>query len=133
MSEMILHHYAASPYSEKVRAMLGYTGMRWESVTVREMPPRPALHLLASGYRRIPVAQIGADIFCDSKAIAVEIARISGKADLSMETCDPEVRAYANRAESEFILACQNFLGMAGTFSGTIIWAKLLRGGPGDL
>jgi hypothetical protein len=29
---------------------------------------------------------------------------------LSLETCDPEVRTYANLMESEFILAC---LGMA--------------------
>jgi len=106
MSDMILYHYATSPYCEKVRAMLGYTGMRWASVTVREMPPRPVLHRLAGGYRRVPVAQIGADIFCDSKAIAAEIARISGKADLSLETCDPEVRAYANRMESQVMLAC---------------------------
>ena len=106
MSDMILYHYATSPYCEKVRAMLGYTGLRWQSVTVREMPPRPELYRLAGGYRRVPVAQIGADIFCDSKLIASEIARTSGKADLSLETCDPEVRAYANRAESEFMLAC---------------------------
>jgi glutathione S-transferase len=86
--------------------MLGYAGLRWESVTVREMPPRPELYRLAGGYRRVPVAQIGADVFCDSRAIAVEIARMSGRTDLSLEDCDPEVRAYANRAESEFLLAC---------------------------
>ena len=106
MSDMIVYHYDTSPYCEKVRAMLGYTGMRWESVIVREMPPRPELHRLAGGYRRVPVAQIGADIFCDSRVIAAEIARISGKADLSVDSCDPEVRAYANSAESEFMLAC---------------------------
>ena len=106
MSDLILHHYDLSPYSEKIRAMLGYTGLRWESVTVPEMPPRPSLNRLTGGYRRIPVAQIGADIFCDSRTIATEIARISGRADLSLETCDPEVRAYANRMDSEFFLAC---------------------------
>jgi glutathione S-transferase len=103
---MILYHYATSPYCEKVRAMLGYAGLYWESVTVREMPPRPELYRLAGGYRRVPVAQMGADIFCDTKTITAEIARMSGKPELSLETCDPEVRAYANRAESEFILAC---------------------------
>lgn len=43
MSDLILHHYALSPFSEKVRAMLGYAGLDWQSVTVREMPPRPML------------------------------------------------------------------------------------------
>jgi glutathione S-transferase len=121
MSDMILYHYATSPYCEKIRAMLGYTGMRWESVTVREMPPRPELYRLAGGYRRVPVAQIGADIFCDSKAIAAEIARISGKAALSLDTCDPEVRAYANSAESEFMLAC------LGSAMGKKMIKKMLR------
>lgn len=33
------------------------------------MPPRPALASLAGGYRRIPVLQLGADVFCDSNLI----------------------------------------------------------------
>jgi glutathione S-transferase len=106
MSELILHHYDLSPFSEKIRAMLGYTGLPWESVTLPEMPPRPSLDRLTGGYRRIPVAQIGADIFCDSRIIASEIARMSDKPELSLEACDPEVRAFANRADSEFFLAC---------------------------
>ncbi|HBC20217.1 MAG TPA: glutathione S-transferase family protein, partial [Alcanivorax sp.] len=53
MSDLILHHYALSPFSEKVRAMLGYAGLDWQSVTVREMPPRPMLAPLAGGYRKI--------------------------------------------------------------------------------
>ncbi|MBG32222.1 MAG: glutathione S-transferase, partial [Alcanivorax sp.] len=62
MSDLILHHYALSPFSEKVRAMLGYAGLDWQSVTVREMPPRPMLAPLAGGYRKILVAQSGADV-----------------------------------------------------------------------
>lgn len=121
MSDMILYHYALSPYSEKIRAMLGYTGMSWESVTVREIPPRPQLNRLAGGYRRVPVAQIGADIFCDSKTIAAEIARISGKANLALETCDHEVQEFANRLDSEFLLAC------FGTALGNSLIKKLLK------
>ena len=40
MSELILHHYTLSPFSEKARAMFGYAGLEWQSVTVAEMPPR---------------------------------------------------------------------------------------------
>jgi len=36
MSELILHHYTLSPFSEKARAMLGYAGLQWQSVTVAE-------------------------------------------------------------------------------------------------
>ena len=121
MSDIILLHYPTSPYCEKVRAMLGYTGVRWGSVTVVEKPPRPELYLLAGGYRRVPVAQIGGDIFCDSKAIATEIARMSGKPGLAMETCDREVAAYANSAESEFMLAC-----LGSAFGGNMI-KKMLK------
>ena len=84
MQEFILYHYAMSPFSEKVRAMLGYAGLSWQSVIVREMPPRPMLSALAGGYRKVPVAQSGADVFCDSRAIADEIARLSGKPELSL-------------------------------------------------
>jgi len=121
MSDIILFHYALSPFSEKIRAMLGYTGMSWESVTVREMPPRPELEQLAGGYRRIPVAQIGADIFCDSRTIADEIAGISGRANLALETCDREVQEFANRLDSEWFLAC------FGTALGKNLIKKLLK------
>lgn len=106
MSDIVLYHYELSPFSEKIRAMLGYTGMRWESVIVPEMPPRPHLDQLAGGYRRVPVAQVGADIFCDSRMIAAEIARISGKANLALENCDHEVQEFSDRLDSEFFLAC---------------------------
>jgi len=42
------------------------------------MPPRPLPEALAGGCRKIPVARIRADVFCDTKTIAAEIARISG-------------------------------------------------------
>ena len=62
--EWVLHHYEASPYAEKIRLMFGYTGLRWHSVISPPMPPRPNLDPLTGGYRRIPVAQKGADLFC---------------------------------------------------------------------
>ena len=38
MDDLILHHYAASPFSEKVRLVLGFKGLAWQSVTVPVMP-----------------------------------------------------------------------------------------------
>lgn len=103
---LILFHYPLSPFSEKIRAMLGFSGIPWQSVTVREMPPRPLLQQLAGGYRKIPVAQIGADVFCDSRCIATEIARRARKPRLALERCSAAEQAFAARSDGEVFLAC---------------------------
>ena len=66
MSELILHHYAGSPFSEKVRLILGYKRMAWRSVIVPAVLPKPDVLALTGGYRRTPFMQIGADIYCDT-------------------------------------------------------------------
>ena len=73
--EIILHHYDTSPFSEKVRLMLGIKGLAWRSVIQPVIMPKPDLIPLTGGYRRIPVMQIGADIYCDSQVILAEIER----------------------------------------------------------
>ncbi len=70
MATLVLHHYDASPYSEKVRAMLGFKRLDWASVGMPAIMPKPDLTVLTGGYRRAPVLQIGADIYCDSALIA---------------------------------------------------------------
>ncbi|MFI4965860.1 MAG: glutathione S-transferase family protein [Caulobacterales bacterium] len=71
--EIILHHYDTSPFSEKVRVMLGAKGLSWRSVIQPVIMPKPELVPLTGGYRRIPVLQIGADIYCDTQAILAEL------------------------------------------------------------
>jgi len=68
--EILLHQYAVSPFSEKVRKLLAFKGMRWRSVDQPIIAPKPKLIPLTGGYRRIPVLQIGADIYCDTALIA---------------------------------------------------------------
>lgn len=75
MSEIILHHYDTSPFSEKVRLALGIKGLAWRSVIQPVIMPKPDLIPLTGGYRRIPVMQIGADIYCDSQVILAELDR----------------------------------------------------------
>lgn len=70
---IILHHYDPSPYSQKMRSMLGWKGVHWRSVKHPWLPPRPELTALTGGNRRIPVLQVGADIVCDSN-LAVRVA-----------------------------------------------------------
>lgn len=105
-SSLILHHYPLSPYSQKIRAMLGYTNLEWQSVITAEAPPRPKLFPLTGGYRKIPVAQSGADIFCDSRIIAREIAVLSGHEELLQENLSEAATAWMNRAEGELFFAC---------------------------
>jgi glutathione S-transferase len=81
MSEFILHHYEASPFSEKVRLMFGVKGLAWRSVIQPNIMPKPDLVPLTGGYRRIPVMQIGADVYCDTQVILAEIAARSGGVD----------------------------------------------------
>lgn len=103
---MILHHYAMSPFSAKARAMLGHAGLSWQSVVVREMPPRPHLAALAGGYRKIPVAQIGADVFCDTRIIAAEIASLSGRPLLDPASCSEAARDFARVTDLQVFMDC---------------------------
>jgi glutathione S-transferase len=70
MTELILHHFEISPFAEKVRAILGFKRLAWRSVLVPVVMPKPDVVALTGGYRRTPVLQIGADIYCDTALIA---------------------------------------------------------------
>jgi glutathione S-transferase len=74
-SEIILHNYPQSPVAEKVRVALGIKGLSWRSVQIPRLPPKPMLTTLTGGYRRTPVMQIGADMYCDSHCILQELER----------------------------------------------------------
>jgi glutathione S-transferase len=76
MTDIILHHYDLSPFSEKIRLALGFKGLAWQSVKVEGVPPRPLLNALTGGYRRLPVLQVGADIYCDTNVIFRALERI---------------------------------------------------------
>ncbi len=67
---LILHHYNPSPFAEKIRLVLGAKGLPWASVIIPNIMPKPDLMPLTGGYRRTPVLQIGADIYCDTGMIA---------------------------------------------------------------
>ncbi|MBV9247684.1 MAG: glutathione S-transferase family protein [Acetobacteraceae bacterium] len=76
MADLILHHYALSPYSEKIRVAMGLKGLEWRSVLISPVVPRPDLMPLTGGYRRTPVLQIGANIYCDTQLILRTLERL---------------------------------------------------------
>lgn len=77
MTEIILHHYALSPFGEKIRRILAYKRLTWHSVDQPIMMPKPDLTPLTGGYRRIPVLQLGADIYCDTACIARRLEELA--------------------------------------------------------
>jgi glutathione S-transferase len=70
MTHVILHQYAISPFSEKVRAILGYKKAAWSAVDIPMVMPKPDLVALTGGYRKTPVLQMGCDVYCDTPLIA---------------------------------------------------------------
>ena len=76
MNDILLHHYEFSSFSEKVRAALGLKRLAWRSVDIPGLPPRPLLAPLTGGYRRVPVLQVGADIWCDTNIILPALERL---------------------------------------------------------
>ncbi len=76
MSDIILHHFASSPFAEKVRLALGLKGLAWSSVDIPMVMPKPLLTALTGGYRKTPVMQVGADIYCDTQGIALALEKL---------------------------------------------------------
>src|SRR5579862_9083211 len=73
--DIILHNYPNSPFSEKIRVAFGIKKLPWRSVIQPVIMPKPDLIPLTGGYRKTPVMQIGADIFCDTQIIIREIEK----------------------------------------------------------
>ena len=75
MNDLILHHYPSSPFSEKIRLILGHKKLPWRSVLIPPIMPKPDVVALTGGYRKTPVLQVGADIYCDTQLIMLELER----------------------------------------------------------
>ena len=70
MPKLLLHQYDVSPFSEKIRKIFAVKRVPWGAVEQPTIMPKPDLLPLTGGYRRIPVLQIGADVYCDTQLIA---------------------------------------------------------------
>ena len=106
---LILHHYPSSPFSEKVRLMLGHKHLAWKSVVIPMVSPKPELVALTGGYRRTPVLQIGADIYCDTALIADVLEHIEPTLTLYPEPSKGMARTLAQWADSTLFWASMAF------------------------
>jgi len=103
MSDLILHHYDFSNFAEKARLMLGFKRLAWRSVEQPPILPKPNLTPLTGGYRRIPVLQDGADLWCDTRLIARELERRVPSPTLFSERTRGFADAIAWWAEHQFM------------------------------
>jgi glutathione S-transferase len=118
MSELILHHYPPSPFAEKVRRILGFKQLAWRGVTIPRMMPKPDLMPLTGGYRKTPIMQIGADVYCDTACIAQELERRFPRPTLYPNGCHAVARLAAAFADR---ILFTNAVGVAfGTHADTL-------------
>jgi glutathione S-transferase len=106
LSDLILHQYADSPFSEKIRALLGYKQLDYQSVEIPAIMPKPDLTALTGGYRRTPVMQSGADIYCDTALIAALIETRQPEPAVLGGPAAAQSIAAARWTDSEFFRVC---------------------------
>lgn len=110
MPEIILHHYPLSTYSEKVRLAFGLKGLAYKEVVTPVAMPKPDLVPLTGGYRRAPVMQIGADVYCDTQLILRKIERLHPEPTLFPDGCEGEATALAWWAERYIFMPAIGFI-----------------------
>jgi len=100
MTELILHHYPTSLFAEKARLMLGFKGLSWRSVIIPSIMPKPDLTALTGGYRKTPILQIGADIYCDTALMARRLEQQKASPAFFPEGQEFTVASFAAWADS---------------------------------
>lgn len=105
MPDLILHHYPGSPFAEKVRCLFGFKQLAWKSVHIPVIMPKPDLIALTGGYRRTPVLQVGADIYCDTALIAEVLERMAPQPSLFPAPVAGLARILAQWADSALFVA----------------------------
>ena len=123
MSDLVLHHYPNSPFAEKIRLMLGYKQLPWKSVFIPMIMPKPDLTALTGGYRKTPVLQIGADIYCDTALICDVLEQLAPAPTIYPQAIKGAARIVAQWADSALfpVAMAYNFqpAGVAQVFAST--------------
>jgi glutathione S-transferase len=121
--QLVLHHYPNSPFSEKIRLIMGFKSLHWSSVLIPVIMPKPDVTALTGGYRKTPILQIGADIYCDTALIADVIESIAPHPTLYPGGVAGASRILAQWADSTLFWTMIPFTmqpaGLAHMFAGT--------------
>jgi glutathione S-transferase len=109
MPELILHHYPTSPFAEKIRLALGYKRLSWKAVTIPRVMPKPDVLALTGGYRRTPILQVGADIYCDTSLICDVLEHVQPEPMLYPPALRGVARVFAQWADSTLFWAAMGY------------------------
>jgi len=109
MPELILHHYPSSPFSEKIRLVLGYKQLTWHSVEIPPIMPKPDLVALTGGYRRAPVLQVGADVYCDTALICDVLEHVQPEPALYPPALKGVSRIFGQWADTQLFWAAMGY------------------------
>ncbi|MRD48552.1 glutathione S-transferase family protein [Caenimonas koreensis DSM 17982] len=109
MTTLILHHYPSSPFSEKIRAVLGYKQLAWKSVVIPAIMPKPDVIALTGGYRKTPFMQVGADIYCDSALICDMLEHVRAEPTLYPPHLKGVSRIFAQWADTTLFWAAMAY------------------------
>ncbi|KAH6697579.1 glutathione S-transferase [Plectosphaerella plurivora] len=71
--QIVLYHYAFSPYAKRVAWYLTLRGIPYTQCLQPPVMPRPDLALLGVNHRRIPVVAIDRDVYVDTRLILAKL------------------------------------------------------------
>src|SRR5574343_766296 len=109
MSELILHHYPNSPFAEKIRLILGHKKLPWKSVFIPMIMPKHNLTALTGGYRKTPVLQIAADIYCDTSLICDVLEHLAPAPTLYPQAVNVAARIVTQWADGSLFTAAMAY------------------------
>jgi glutathione S-transferase len=122
MTGLILHHYPSSPFSEKIRLVLGYKKLGWKSVVIPAVMPKPDVLALTGGYRKTPILQVGADVYCDSALICDVLEHVQAEPTVYPPHLKGVSRVFAQWADTTLFWAAMAYnlqpRGAAQVFAG---------------
>jgi glutathione S-transferase len=122
MQNIILHHYPTSPFAEKIRLIMGAKRLHWASVLIPMVMPKPDVVALTGGYRKTPILQLGADIYCDTALIAEVLEALAPQPTLYPAPSAAASRILAQWADSILFWTAIHYTlqpaGLAHMFSG---------------
>jgi glutathione S-transferase len=109
LNDLILHHYPSSPFSEKIRLILGHKKLPWKSVVTPAILPKPDVVALTGGYRRAPFLQVGADIYCDTSLICDVLEHVRPEPTLYPPHLKGVCRIFAQWADTSLFWAAMAY------------------------
>lgn len=133
MADLILHHYDSSPFSEKIRLILGWKQLTWSSVTVPKILPKPDVVALTGGYRKTPFLQIGSHIYCDTALICDVLEHLEPEPALYPPGHKGLARVVAQWADERLFWAAMSYnfqpQGIAQLFGGGApeLWSPIAK------